>query len=77
MQEKRLVRSTTNKMVGGVAAGMAEYFGMDVTLMRLIWVLLGIFFFPIAEIAYIVMMVILPEGLGGTTGGTSGGAGMS
>jgi phage shock protein C len=76
MQEKRLVRSTTNKMIGGVAAGMAEYFSMDVTLMRLIWVLLGIFIFPVAEIAYIVMMVVLPEGVGGSTSGTSGGAGM-
>ncbi len=35
---KRLYRSTSQKMMGGVCGGMAEYFDMDVSLVRLIFV---------------------------------------
>ena len=50
---KRLVRDMSNKMVAGVCAGFADYFGLDITLMRLIWIGLaiwgvGLFLYPIA-----------------------------
>lgn len=61
MTEKKLTRSSTNKMVGGVAGGMATYFNMDANLMRVLWVLAGIFLFPLGPIAYIALMFILPE----------------
>jgi phage shock protein PspC (stress-responsive transcriptional regulator) len=38
--EKRLHRSRTEKMIGGVCGGLAEYFGVDPTLIRVIWVLI-------------------------------------
>ena len=38
--EKRLYKSNTNKMVDGVCGGIAEYFDLDPTLVRLGWVLL-------------------------------------
>jgi phage shock protein C len=60
--QKKLTRSTTNKMIGGVASGMAEYFNMDVNLMRVLWALVGIFTFPVGLIIYVAMMFILPEG---------------
>lgn len=56
----QLRRSKHNKMIAGVAAGMAEFFDVDVALVRLIWVLCffagGVGFF-----AYIVCCIILPE----------------
>ena len=39
MNGKRLYRSETNQMLCGVCAGIAEYFGIDPTLVRLAWVL--------------------------------------
>jgi phage shock protein C len=57
--EKRLYRIKSNKMIGGVAAGLAEYFNIDVTLMRVLFVVA--FFAPIpAIIPYIVLMVLMP-----------------
>ena len=57
--EKRLFKNKTNKMIGGVAAGFAEYFNIDVTLIRVLMV--AAFFAPIpAIIPYIVLWVLLP-----------------
>jgi phage shock protein PspC (stress-responsive transcriptional regulator) len=41
-QFKKLYRSEKNKMIGGVAAGFAEYFKIDPTLVRLIFVIAGL-----------------------------------
>lgn len=57
--EKRLFRIKSNKMIGGVAAGLAEYFNLDVTLVRVLLVLA--FFAPIpAIIPYIVLWIVMP-----------------
>lgn len=57
--EKRLVKIRTNKMIGGVAAGLAEYFDIDVTLVRVAFVVA--FFAPIpAIIPYVVLWILLP-----------------
>lgn len=57
--EKRLFKNRTNKMIGGVAAGFAEYFNIDVTLVRVLMV--AAFFAPIpAIIPYIILWVLLP-----------------
>jgi phage shock protein C len=57
--EKRLFKNRTNKMIGGVAAGFAEYFDIDVTLVRVLMV--AAFFAPIpAVIPYIVLWILLP-----------------
>lgn len=60
-EAKRLYRSN-DKVIGGVCAGIAEYFGWDPTLVRVGYVLLsmGSVFFP-GIIAYFVMMVVVPE----------------
>ena len=39
MEEKRLYKSKTNKVLGGVCGGIGEYFGVDPTWVRLAWVL--------------------------------------
>ncbi|WP_337041249.1 PspC domain-containing protein [Emticicia sp. 17c] len=57
--EKRLYRIKSSKMLGGVAAGLAEYFNIDVTLVRVLFVVA--FFAPIpAVIPYIVLWAIMP-----------------
>ncbi len=58
--EKRLYKSNKNKMLDGVCGGIAEYFNVDPTIIRLAWVLfcaLG----GSGVLAYIIMAVILPR----------------
>ena len=58
--EKRLYKSNDNKMIDGVCGGIAEYFSIDPTVVRLAWVLFctlggsGIF-------AYIIAAIIIPR----------------
>jgi phage shock protein C len=62
MDYKRLYRSNSNVMIGGVAAGLAEYFNLDPTIVRLLFVLVGLFTvgFPII-LLYIILWVIMPQ----------------
>jgi len=56
---KRLCRSTGNKVIAGVCSGVAEYFEIDPTIVRIIWLLSII---PgIGIIAYIVCWLAMPE----------------
>ncbi len=60
MMNKKLYRSKKDQIVGGVCGGIAEYFGIDSTLVRLAFVL-----FALIEgagiIAYIIAWIIVPE----------------
>lgn len=58
--EKKLFRSS-NKMLAGVCAGIAEYFDLDPTLVRIGYVLVSIFSaaFP-GILMYIILMLIIP-----------------
>lgn len=56
---KRLYRSRIEKMIAGVCGGIAEYFNVDPTLIRLVAILL-LFSGP-GLIAYIVAWIIVPE----------------
>ncbi len=57
----RLRRSNDNKMIAGVLGGVAEYFNIDATIVRLAFVLISIFSaaFP-GIIVYIIAMFIIP-----------------
>ncbi|TEB07588.1 DNA-binding transcriptional activator PspC [Pelotomaculum schinkii] len=55
----RLYRSRKNKMIAGVAAGMAEYFEVDVTLVRLLWVL-SVMLGGSGILVYIIAAVVIP-----------------
>jgi len=58
---KRLYRaSKKDSVIGGVCGGIAEYFEVDPTLIRLIWVLL-IFAFGTGILAYLVLWAIMPR----------------
>lgn len=59
--QKKLYRSTTDRFLAGVCGGIAEYFTIDATLLRLFWMLVVIFtgIFP-GVIAYILAIFIMP-----------------
>jgi phage shock protein C len=57
---ERLFRSTKEKMVGGVCGGLAEYFDVDVTLVRLI-AIVTLFMGGVGFLAYIAALVIIPR----------------
>ena len=57
--EKKLYRSTHNKMIAGVCSGLAEYINIDPTIIRVIWALVG--FTGTGLLAYLVCALIIPE----------------
>ena len=58
---KRLMRDPDDKMLGGVASGLAAYFGIDTTLLRLVMILLLIVSMTVpVTIIYIVLWLVLP-----------------
>lgn len=59
MEQKRLYRSSTNKMLCGVCAGIADYINIDPTLVRLLWVIFGCMGGS-GIIAYVVAAIIIP-----------------
>lgn len=60
-QPRRLVRRSDDRMVAGVCSGVADYLGVDVTLVRLITVVGTIFGFGSLLLAYVVAWALLPE----------------
>lgn len=57
---KRLYKNSQNKMICGVCQGLSEYFNLDVTLIRLIFVILGIAG-AAGIILYIAAALIMPD----------------
>lgn len=60
MATKKLVRSATDRMIAGVCGGLGEFFDVDATLFRLIFVVLVIFG-GAGVLIYIVLWIIVPE----------------
>lgn len=60
IMEKRLYKSNDNKMISGVCGGIAEYFNIDPTLVRLGWVLFSALGGS-GIIAYIIAAIIIPK----------------
>ncbi len=58
----RLYRSRTDRRLAGVAGGLAEMWGADPALVRILWALLVIFTGGLAFVVYIVMAIVVPEG---------------
>ena len=57
---KKLVKSQSNKKISGVCAGLAEYFGIDATIVRLVFALC-LLFFGCGLTAYIVCLILMPR----------------
>ena len=58
--DKRLYKSKTNQMLCGVCGGIAEYFGVDPTLVRLLWAFATLFV-GAGIVAYIISAIIIPD----------------
>ena len=61
--EKRLVRSSLDKKVAGVCGGLARYFDIDATLVRVVFVLLTLFSGG-GLILYIILWLVMPQSEG-------------
>jgi phage shock protein C len=56
---KRLMRSSRDKKIAGVCAGLADYFDLDPTLVRIVW-LLAIFCAGTGGLVYLILWIALP-----------------
>ena len=60
--EARLSRPMSESKIAGVCAGFARYFGLDVTLIRVLWVVLTVFPLPFfGVVSYIVAWIVMPK----------------
>lgn len=59
---RRLYRSRTDSVIGGVAGGVAEYLDVDPSIVRIVWAVLAIVTGGIFFVLYIVMWIVVPEG---------------
>lgn len=56
---ERLYRSKSKRMLGGICGGLAEYFLIDVTLIRVLWVLAS--FYGAGVLVYLICWIVIPE----------------
>ena len=56
---KRLMRSSSDKKIGGVCAGVADYFDMDPTLVRIVWLLI-VLCGGTGVLLYVILWIALP-----------------
>ena len=61
MENRKLSRNTMNKVIGGVCSGLAEFFGLDVALVRIAFVI-SFMFASFGFWLYIILWIVLPEG---------------
>ncbi|EAA0405525.1 PspC domain-containing protein [Listeria monocytogenes] len=57
---KKLYKSSSQKMIAGVCGGLAEYFGIEVTIIRLLWAG-AVLFFGTGILLYIIATIIIPK----------------
>jgi phage shock protein C len=58
--DKRITKSKTDKIIDGVCGGLAEYFGIDSVIVRLVFVVL-VFFNGLGLLLYIILVIIMPK----------------
>lgn len=64
---KRLVRPRNGRLVAGVCSGIAEYFGIDATLVRLIFVAVSVITAGVGALIYLAGWIVIPEEGEGTS----------
>ncbi len=57
----KLMRSRNDRVIAGVAGGLAQYFNLDPTLVRVAWVV-AVIFGGFGFLAYVILWIVLPEG---------------
>ena len=58
--EKKLYRSAVDKKLAGVCGGLAEYFGIDSTIVRIAWIVF-MFLGGAGILLYLIMMLVMPQ----------------
>jgi phage shock protein C len=58
---RKLVRPRAGRKVAGVCLAFADHFGLDVTLVRVVWLIAAILGFPFGIIAYVISWIVIPE----------------
>jgi phage shock protein C len=60
IMNKQLTRNPNDKMIAGVASGLADYFGIDTTIVRILFLLLLL---PggLSPLLYVVLWIVMPE----------------
>jgi len=58
---KRLLRTRDGRLVAGVCSGLAEYFAIDVNVVRLIFLALAVITFGVGALIYLAAWVVIPE----------------
>jgi phage shock protein C len=58
---KRLVRTRDGRLVAGVCSGIAAYFGIDATLVRLIFLAVSVITFGVGALIYLAGWIVIPE----------------
>jgi phage shock protein C len=56
-----LMRSREGRMLAGVCAGVADYFSLDVTLVRVVWAVVSVITGGAGVLAYLVAWILIPE----------------
>jgi phage shock protein C len=60
-QTRRLARRRDDRMIAGVCSGVADYLGLDPTLVRLLAVVAAIFSAGMVAVAYVAAWILMPE----------------
>lgn len=60
MENKKQLKRSTNKMIAGVCGGVAEYFGIDPTIVRILFAVFGIAY-GVGLLVYIVALFVMPK----------------
>ena len=60
MENRRLSRNSMNRVIGGVCSGLADYFGLDVALVRIAFVI-AFLFASFGFWLYVILWIVLPE----------------
>ena len=60
-QPKKLYRSTKDRWIGGVCGGLGEYFKLDPTLVRIIFILIALFMMGGGILIYLLLWLIIPQ----------------
>lgn len=58
--ERKLYKNTDNKKIAGVCQGVAEYFDIDPTIVRIVWFVFS-WFYGIGIMLYVLLWIMLPE----------------
>jgi len=58
---RKLYRSRSNRVLSGVAGGMGEYFNLDPTIIRVLWVIFAVTSLGAAVLLYIILILVVPE----------------